>query len=230
MSEAGILTGAIDQPLLSSETEDSEDLVSRLMTAATRALETGAQGMAIQLAAKAEDAIQKVDDHSDRASRLSGLSELVRAAGDPARAAALAAQAIGLARSVPPDVDAKTGRTWTINPALPLIDVSSSAFHAGLTAELFAAARALAKPEERAEALTGIAAAIAAAGGQSEALDIWCSALAESRAVSRWQLMDTLGDGTALLCDIDEGETLWRICQALSEVESWWAPAAAAAD
>jgi hypothetical protein len=107
-----------------------------------------------------------VDDQYDRASRLNDLPEFLYSTGETGRAAVLAGRALDLARSVKPGVDTKTGMTWTVNPAQPLITVAASTYHVCLAGELVAAAKAFAKPSERAEALIGIPAAVHSASDQ----------------------------------------------------------------
>jgi len=147
------------------------------------------------------------------------------AAGDTARATELAKRALAIAVANAPTVIKGSGgtSTWTTNPALPLIDVARSSFHAGLLDQLVSAATALSDLSSRAEALSGIAAAVHAAGEKSRSVDIWREALKAARIHSRWKVLGTLDDDAPLLYDVDAGETLWCISEALREIEGWWA-------
>jgi len=44
-----------------------------------------------------------------------------------------------------------------------------------------------------------------------------------SRCASRWKVLGTLDDGAPVIYDVDAGETLWSITEALREIEGWWA-------
>jgi tetratricopeptide (TPR) repeat protein len=173
----------------------------------------------------AEPAEATEDVAADDVSRVNDIAEDLFAAGDTARATELAKRALAIAVANAPRVIEGSGRTstWTINPALPLIDVARSSLHAGLLDQLVSAARALSDLSSRAEALSGIAAAVHAAGEKSRSVDIWREALKAARIDSRWKVFGTLDDGAPLLYDVDSGETLWSISEALREIEGWWA-------
>jgi tetratricopeptide (TPR) repeat protein len=165
------------------------------------------------------------DVAADDVSHLNDIAEELFAAGDMARATELAKRALAIAVANAPRVTKGSGRTstWTTNPALPLIDVARSCFHAGLLDQLVSAATALSDLSSRAEALSGIAAAVHAAGEKSRSVDIWREALKAARIDSRWKVLGTLDDDAPLLYDVDAGETLWSISEALREIEGWWA-------
>jgi tetratricopeptide (TPR) repeat protein len=158
-------------------------------------------------------------------SRLNDIAEDLFAAGDTVRATELAKRALATAVANAPTVTEHSGRisTWTMNPALPLIDVARSSLRAGLLDQLVSAATALSELSSRAEALSGIAAAIHAVGEKPRSVDIWREALKAARIDSRWKVFGTLDDGAPLLYDVDAGETLWSISEALREIEGWWA-------
>jgi tetratricopeptide (TPR) repeat protein len=165
------------------------------------------------------------DVAGDDVSRLNDMAEDLFAAGNTAQATELAKRALAIATANAPTVTKVSGRTttWTTNPALPLIDVTRSSLHAGLLDQLVSAATALSDLSSRAEALSGIAAAVHAAGEKSRSVDIWREALKAARIDSRWKVLGTLDDGAPLLYDMDAGETLWSISEALREIEGWWA-------
>ncbi len=84
-------------------------------------------------------------------------------------------------------------------------------------------------PEDRADDLTDVALALAAAGEAERALLVWRTALEAARHAGRSSLLSVLGQGIQIAFDLDAGATLWRLCQALFNVYGWWPPASARA-
>ena len=77
--------------------------------------------------------------------------------------------------------------------------------------------------ERRAEALSGVANVFAQDGQQERALATLRQALATARLAGRQSVFEVLESGAAMLARIDRGKSLWRIWEAVLEVDSWWA-------
>lgn len=59
-------------------------------------------------------------------------------------------------------------------------------------------------------------------GETGQALDCMCGALASIQTTTAGFMWETLGAGAAALAAIDGGETLWRVYEAVMEVDDWW--------
>src|SRR5262249_387552 len=156
---------------------------------------------------------------------LCSMAEHLFSVGETARATEFAKRALSIAVANAPTITQGLGgtTTWTTNPALPLIEVARSSLYAGLLDPLVSSPPLFSNLRSRGEALSGIADGIHAAGEESRSVDIWREALKSARMDSRWKVLGTLDDGAPLLYDIDGGETLWSIAEAMRETEVWWA-------
>ena len=75
--------------------------------------------------------------------------------------------------------------------------------------------------EDKAQTLSVVAQALAQAG-DGKALEIFRRAIRKARLVSLEAFFESLGNCTALLVDLDGGETLREIFKRMDEVEGWW--------
>jgi tetratricopeptide (TPR) repeat protein len=80
-------------------------------------------------------------------------------------------------------------------------------------------------PDQRVRvfALTGLAQRANQMEHQELALQVLQAAFTAARLVSRESVFQVLEQGASALADIDRGQTLWRVYEAVLEVESWWA-------
>jgi hypothetical protein len=109
---------------------DPAKSVSLLTQAAWIELDAGETEQALTLANQALKGTESIDD--DTASALNDVAEILNAGGDSARAVEVAGRALALAEANSPSGNESAGTTWRTNPALPLIWVTPSVFHAGL--------------------------------------------------------------------------------------------------
>jgi len=125
----------------------------------------------------------------DELTRLCETAERLFAAGQTARATELAKRALSLAVANAPTITQHAGSTttWTTNPSLPLVELARVSLYAGLLDALVSSASLLSSMSSRAEALSGIAAAVHEAGETSKSVDIWRKALKPARIDSRWR-------------------------------------------
>jgi hypothetical protein len=73
----------------------------------------------------------------------------------------------------------------------------------------------------RAEALDWLARSYAEVGAHDHAMYVWLCGFADLRRTSRRLVLRALQTATWL---IEDDEVLWRLCQAVLEVERWWEP------
>jgi tetratricopeptide (TPR) repeat protein len=83
-------------------------------------------------------------------------------------------------------------------------------------------ARGISYEDERVAALRYVARALDEIGNPSGALEVWQVALQEARWVGCEAIFQVLSSGAALIARMDRGRTLWRVFEAVREVEGWW--------
>ncbi|GEM_PF-4922561 len=76
--------------------------------------------------------------------------------------------------------------------------------------------------DERVAALRYVAWALDQTGNAEGALEVWQMALQEARQVGCEALFQILSSGASLIARLDRGQTLWRVFEAVREVEGWW--------
>jgi tetratricopeptide (TPR) repeat protein len=75
---------------------------------------------------------------------------------------------------------------------------------------------------ERVEALRDTAHTLDETGNVEDALDVWQMALQEARWVSCEAVFQVLSSGASLIARLDRGQMLWRVFEAVRQVEGWW--------
>ena len=85
-----------------------------------------------------------------------------------------------------------------------------------------AAAEAIEDEEDKASALSGVAQAMAQAGQHTKALQVLRNAFWTSRLAGRKTFFRVLENGAEPLAAVDRGKTLWKMYEAMQEVDGWW--------
>jgi hypothetical protein len=74
----------------------------------------------------------------------------------------------------------------------------------------------------RGELLCAVANGLAGAGRVAEASAVWRGALQAGEAMDKPQLAKVLASGAPIVARLDDGRTLWMLCTALNDVDTWW--------
>src|SRR5262249_12757522 len=93
---------------------------------------------------------------------------------------------------------------------------------AEVAVQALAAAEMIEDTSTRAEALADVSRALTQAGQQEQALEVVQTAFTTARLVGRASLFTGLECAVSTLAAIDHGQTLWRVYEAVQEIESWW--------
>jgi tetratricopeptide (TPR) repeat protein len=83
-------------------------------------------------------------------------------------------------------------------------------------------ARGISDEGERVAALRAVAWALDETGNAKGALGVWQTALQEARWVGCEAVFQVLSAGASLIAHLDRGRTLWRVFEAVREIEGWW--------
>jgi hypothetical protein len=86
----------------------------------------------------------------------------------------------------------------------------------------FAAVEAIQDERAKSSALSDVAQAMVQAGQYTMALQVLRNAFWTSRLAGRERMFSVLESGAGLLAEIDKGQTLWKIYEAIQEVDGWW--------
>jgi tetratricopeptide (TPR) repeat protein len=176
--------------------------------------EAGKQAMSQALAVA-----EAMTNESDKADGLSGVAEAMARAGDLTAAGRVATRALAVAESM-----------WNpIRAADALAGVAQAMVQAGdlaaagrVASQALVAAEAITYGPDKAPALTGVARAMAQARLDAKALHVLQCAFNTGRLAGRSSVFDVLSGCGSILAAIDGSKTLWRICEAFQEVETWW--------
>jgi hypothetical protein len=57
---------------------------------------------------------------------------------------------------------------------------------------------------------------------QEKAIDTLLAAIQTARLIDREEIFWVLGEGAEILAEKDHGQTLWRVYEAITQVDSWW--------
>ena len=199
----------------------SEEDAGVFIAASWNAIQAGRNTQAVELANKAL-AVAEQRSNWGQAGLFNDIALVLYTADDATSARMVAERALIAAEAMMPPRDGPKVSGWQINPSLPLTAVAPSVCRAGLVERLVSDAISLTDENSRAEALSGIAVAVAEVGDVSRAVEIWRSALKVARTAGFWKLISTLEVGSSLIFQIDGGDTLSRIYDALCDVERWW--------
>ena len=94
--------------------------------------------------------------------------------------------------------------------------------YTGRLDEALEIAESIVYKEDKAIALSSISQALTYIGQQEQALDVLQTAFTTARLAGRKYVFGVLERGAATLKAIDQGLTLWRVYEAVLEVDSWW--------
>jgi hypothetical protein len=83
-------------------------------------------------------------------------------------------------------------------------------------------ARGISDEGQRVDALRDVARALDETGNAGGALEVWQMALQEARWVGCEAVFQVLSSGASLIARLDQGQILWRVFEAVREVEGWW--------
>ena len=120
-------------------------------------------------------------------------------------------------------------QAFAFDRAQALAGIAATLAQAGRQAEAAAVAtqaEAVAQPIEhasdRARALAEIAQVWSQTGQHEQAFRLWRAELGKALSTSYSEFMRVLGESASSIAPIDRGQTLWKVYEAVREVESWW--------
>ncbi|KPQ42318.1 MAG: hypothetical protein MPEBLZ_03142 [Candidatus Methanoperedens nitroreducens] len=241
-----------NKALTAAETIDDESLNLKsyaLNSIAAAMVQLGDRARAAEITNKALIAAEKIDYETHKAYALIGVAQAMAQLGEKdglsrvlaaaesieqrfSKAEALSSVAQAMAQS-----GEKAKAVEIANKALT-VAVESDSFGAqalssvaeamaqvgekdGLN-RVLAAAETIEYKHEKAEALGGIAEAIVQAGEFEQAFSIWRDELALVQSAGRDQVFRAIEKGASLIAARDQGHTLWKIYEAIVEIEGWW--------
>ena len=70
--------------------------------------------------------------------------------------------------------------------------------------------------------LSEISTILARSGKQKESLEVFASTFTANRHATRENVFGLIGSHSFFLADLDQGQTLWQIYQAVQDTEGWW--------
>ena len=91
-----------------------------------------------------------------------------------------------------------------------------------VASQALAAAEAIQDERSKASGLSDVAQAIGWTGQEMKALQVFLNAFRTSRLAGRQGIFEVLESGANRLAAIDKGQTLWKISEAIQEVDGWW--------
>jgi len=103
-----------------------------------------------------------------------------------------------------------------------LRDIAQSMAQAGRFEGALSVASKIGDKSYKRQAMIGIVYALAQAGHHERALGLWRGELARARLAGRAEVFDVLQAGMSFIMSLDHGVTLWKIYEAVMEVEGWW--------
>lgn len=144
-------------------------------------------------------------------SELRGVVQALAQAGDKDR--------LNRALAVAEKIEGDDAKMYVMSEATRILAQSGDV--AGLN-HLLMAAEVIKNGSDKANMFSEIAQALAHMGHQKRALLVLRNALVVARSASRERVLNVLKQNAITLAAIDQGQTLWRVYQAVMEVESWW--------
>jgi hypothetical protein len=163
---------------------------------------------AAEIANQALAAAEAIRDDEWRASALSGVAQALAQAGDRA----------GLERVIRQAKFIKDER-YKVSALRGVAQALAQAGDVAGLERIVAAAEAI---RLRDIALSGVAQAMAQIGQHETARQHLRTAFTIARLARRASVFTVLGDAAPILAAVDQGQTLWRVYQAVQEVDGWW--------
>jgi hypothetical protein len=201
-------TSAASAALAAGATEDEEFLVWSACWAAQTSIQAGRMNEATKAATTALAAVGVVRDELSKA----------KALGEVAQALAQ----VGMKEGLEEVLTMACAMQDEEIKARALGEMAQALVQAGRTGQALATAQALKGEGSRAFVLGAITRALSQLTPRQEACRFLLEIFTTVHLSGRFSLYYVLGEATNLLAAIDGGQTLWRVYQAMMEVESWW--------
>jgi hypothetical protein len=207
---------AADRAVQATEGIEDEGSRARVLSEVAQVLaQVGKQELAADVASHALQEAEGIEDQGSRARVLSALAQALAQAGKQKQAAGVAVCVLRMAEGIE-DAEsradalraaaqalAQAGKVDGLDRALQSIKEIGDKWHSIRT-------------------LTDVAQDLTQVGQVTQALYVLRTAFRYARLAGREAVFGALHGGAPALAAIDQGQTLWRIYEAVLEIDGWW--------